>query len=122
MKLHEFITATLGEIQQGVQNAINNTINGGVAGAINPVWGTAKDIGPTHIQNIQFDVAVTVVEKESGSVKGGIEVIGIRVGGSASGSTENTYASRVQFSIPVIPPVTTISNEPLMASPSIERT
>lgn len=108
MELHEFITATLGEIQQGVQNAINNTIAKDVRGAINPFWGTTKDIGSAHIQNIQFDVAVTVVEKEGGSVEGGIKVVGVRVGGSISGSTERTHVSRVQFSIPVVPPVTNV--------------
>lgn len=111
MELHEFITATLGEIQQGVQAAINNTIAKGVKGAINPVWGTTKDIGANHIQNIQFDVAVTVVEKTAGSVEGGIKVVGVRLGGSGSGSSESTQVSRIQFSIPVVPPVTTVSNE-----------
>jgi len=111
MELHEFITATLSEIQQGVQAAINNTIAKGVNGAINPVWGTTKDIGAKQIQNINFDVAVTVVEKTSGSVEGGIKVVGVRLGGSGSGATESTQVSRIQFSIPVIPPVTTIKNE-----------
>lgn len=107
------VTATLGEIRPGVQDAINNTIAKEGKGAINPVWGTTKDIGPAHIQDIQFDVAVTIVEKDAGSVEGGIKVVGVRLGGSASGSTENTHASRVQFSIPVVPPVTTVSTEQL---------
>lgn len=109
MELHEFIAATLGELQRGVQDAIRNTIANGVRGAINPVWGTTKDVGSAHIQNIQFDVAVTVVEKEGGSVEGGIKVVGVRFGGRASGCIESTHVSRVQFSIPVVLPVTTIS-------------
>ena len=111
MELHEFITATLGEIQQGVQAAIDRTIANGVKGAINPVWGTTKDIGSTHIQNIHFDVAVTAVEKVSNSIEGGIKVVGLRLGGAGSGITESTQVSRIQFSIPVVPPVTTVSNE-----------
>lgn len=111
MELHEFITTALGEIQQGVQAAINNTTAEGVRGAINSVWGTTKDIGPSHIQNIQFDVAVTIVEKTSSSVEGGIKVVGVRLGGGGSGSTESTQVSRIQFSIPVVPPVTTVSND-----------
>jgi len=111
MELHEFITTTLEEIQKGVQDAIDNTIKRGIPGAINPVWGTTKDIGPTNVQNIQFDVAVTVVEKLVGSVEGGIKVVGVRLGSSGSGQSENTQISRIQFSIPVIPPVTTVSKE-----------
>ena len=111
MELQEFIAATLGEIQQGVQAAIDKTISNGVKGAINPVWGTTRDIGANHIQNIQFDIAVTVVEKTAGSVEGGIKVVGVRLGGSGSGSSESTQVSRIQFSIPLIPPATTVSND-----------
>lgn len=39
MELKEFIATTLGEIQSGVQKAIDETIKNGVKGAINPSWG-----------------------------------------------------------------------------------
>lgn len=68
MELRDFIAATLGEIQEGVQAAIDTTIANRVKGAINPVWGTTDDLGAKHIQNIQFDIAVTAVEKASGEV------------------------------------------------------
>lgn len=112
MELHEFITATLSDIQQGVQNAINSTIAKGVNGAINPAWGTTDNVGPELIRDIQFDVAVTVVEREGGSFEGGIQVVGLKIGGSASGGTESTFVSRIQFSIPIVPPVTAVSHKP----------
>ena len=111
MELNEFIAATLSEIQKGVQAAITDTCQNGVNGVINPVWGTTRDIGAAHIQNVQFDIAVTVVEKVSGQVGGGIKVVGINLGGGGSGASETTEVSRIQFSIPVVPPVTTVSHE-----------
>lgn len=111
MELNEFIAATLSEIQRGVQAAISDTIKSGVNGAINPVWGTTKDIGAAHIQNVHFDIAVTVVEKVSGQVGGGIKVVGVNLGGGGSGASETTEVSRIQFSIPIVPPVTTVSHE-----------
>ncbi len=44
MELKEFIAATLGEIQEGVHMAIKQTIENGINGAINPSWGSTKDI------------------------------------------------------------------------------
>jgi hypothetical protein len=74
------------------------------------LWGVTKDISPAQIQNIQFDIAITVVEKEGDAIEAGIKVLGVKLGGNTSGSTESTHVSRIQFSIPVIPPVTTVSN------------
>jgi len=108
MELKDFISATLTEIQQGVQAAINKTLSSKTNGAINPCWGTTTDIGSGHIQNVQFDVAVTVVEKTEGSAEAGIRVVGFKLGGGGSGSTETSNVSRIQFSIPIVPPVTTI--------------
>ena len=111
MELSEFVAMTLGEIQRGVQTAINST-KGNVSGAINPVWGTTKDIGAAHIQSIHFDIAVTAVEKASGQVGGGIKVVGVTLGGGGTGTSETTEVSRIQFSIPIVPPVTVVSHDP----------
>jgi len=110
MELSEFIAITLSEIQRGVQTAINNTKDK-VSGVINPVWGTPKDIGASHIQSIHFDIAVTTVEKASGQVSGGIKVVGVTLGGGSTGSSETTEVSRIQFSIPIVPPVTNVNHE-----------
>ncbi|MDD5335263.1 MAG: hypothetical protein PHS32_16145 [Rhodoferax sp.] len=111
MDLSEFIAATLSEIQKGVESAIKSTIATGVTGVINPVWGTHEDVGSGQLQNVHFDVAVTVVEKVTGQVDGGIKVVGVRLGASGSGTTESTEVSRVEFTIPIVPPVTTVSKK-----------
>ena len=109
MELKEFIASTLGEIQEGVQMAIDQTRGKGVNGAINPSWGGTDQIGAKHIQNVQFDIAVTVDDESKGSVGGGIKVVGISIGGEDVSASKTSRVSRIQFSIPIIPPVTTIN-------------
>lgn len=108
MELRDFITATLTEIQSGVQAAINATIKSDTKGAINPCWGKAD---AKHIEKVQFDIAVTVSNKKKKNAEAGIKVVGIGFGGILSGSSETKNVSRIQFSIPIIPPVTTINDE-----------
>src|SRR4051794_4180014 len=108
MELKDFITATLIEIQSGVQAAIDHAIKNKVGGAINPSWGGTKDINAKRIEKVQFDIAVTVSDKSAGAAEGGIKVVGIKLGGSGSASSEMSNVSRIQFSIPIVPPVTTI--------------
>lgn len=108
MELHKFITSMLKEIQLGVSTAINETKG---TGAINPAWGTTNDIGPQHVQNIEFDIAVTAVEKKNDSTEGGIKIPCIHIGGNICENNENSKIHRIKFSIPLIPPVTTISND-----------
>ena len=108
MELKEFITSTLDEIQQGVQAAINQTIESGVGGAINPNWNESNNHGAL-IQKINFDIAVTVADEENSGTKGGIKVVGLSIGGEESASSKISRISRIQFSIPIIPPVTKVT-------------
>ncbi len=110
MELKTFIAETLSEIQAGVQTAIHTTDNNKTNGCINPCWGTTDDINTNHIQNIDFDIAVTVSDKITGEAEAGIKVVGVSIGGGGSGSSEKIHISRIQFSIPIVPPVTIISN------------
>ncbi len=110
MELKEFIAATLGEIQEGVQMAINQTISKKINGAINPSWGGTGDINSSLIQEVKFDIAVTVADEEKAGMNGGIKVVGLSIGGDGSTATTTSRVSRIQFSIPVVPPVTTISD------------
>jgi len=110
VELKSFIATTLGEIQEGVQMAINETIANGVNGVINPSWGETKDMDANLIQNVQFDIAVTAFDADKSGVKGGIKVVGVSIGGEGSSETTTSKVSRIQFSIPVVPPVTTIKN------------
>jgi hypothetical protein len=108
MELKDFIAETLVGIQQGVQLAIERTGKAQVSGVINPVWGKASLVGDSHIREVQFDIAVTVTDKSSGKAAAGIKVVGIGVGGDHQHSEENARVSRIQFSVPVVPPVTEV--------------
>lgn len=109
MELRDFITATLSEIQAGVQGAINTTISARTNGAINPHWGTLDEIDRNLVQQVHFDIAVTTAERSNSGVEGGIKVVGINLGGTDRSAAERSHVSRIQFSIPVIPPVTTVT-------------
>ncbi len=60
--------------------------------------------GESHIQRVEFDVAVTVTEKSGGGGKAGIKVFSIELSGDISKGAEQSTASRVRFTIPFIPP------------------
>lgn len=111
MEIKEFIKETLVEIQQGVQEAINECKDSKTNGVINPVWGKANDINSSYVKDVKFDIAVTVTDKASDDVKGGIKVMGIGLGGGRTKDQETGNMSRIQFSIPIVPPVTTVDKE-----------
>ncbi|MEO6332501.1 MAG: hypothetical protein ABIP09_08135 [Gemmatimonadaceae bacterium] len=109
MDLATFVAETLSEIQKGVASAIEATKE--VKGVINPVFGTADDVGREHVKEVSFDVAVTVSEKSGGSVGGGIKVVGLKIGGELSEGSESSHVSRVQFSVPLISPFVTVARK-----------
>jgi hypothetical protein len=110
MDLKEFITTTLVEIQEGVHDAINLANERHLSGAINPVF--AHKVGDRHIEKVNFDTAVTVATdtlKSSGGKLGAkLHVIEAGIGGKSDNSISNSEVSRIQFSIPIVPPTTTI--------------
>lgn len=105
MELREFITQTLVEIQQGVQDAISqqDAIEGN-NGLINPVFSMYGLPGKEQVQKVEFDVAVTATDKASGGGKAGIKVFSVEFGGEGSKGSEHSVASRVKFTIPLVPP------------------
>ena len=110
MELKDFITATLTGIQAGVQGAIDKSIATQTPGAINPCWGQpTTSANRSLVEKVHFDIAVTVSDRTTGNAEAGIKVVGVRLGGGGSGSTETSNVSRIQFSISIIPPVTTIT-------------
>jgi len=108
MELHEFVTTTLVQIQQGVQEAIAQSQQRGLKGAINPIWGAADRHDPNYVRDVAFDVAVTVIDRTEGSGGAAINVLSVKLGGEMSQGAENSHVSRVQFSIPLIAPVTEV--------------
>lgn len=109
MQLKEFVSSSLSDILHGVSEAIENTKD--TSGAINPFRG---DIGSNLeglAQLVQFDVAVTVANDVTKGVEGGLKVAWVNIGGEISKEVENSSISRIQFSIPIVPPVQSVKDE-----------
>jgi len=103
MELKAFITSTLFDIMAGVRDAQKawHDESGG-AGVINPAWGGADE---RHVKSVSFDVAVTAESGIQGEAGGGIKVWGLAAGAKLSDTETNSIVSRIQFEVPVIPPV-----------------
>jgi len=110
MELSEFISATLVDIQNGVAAAIAATSE--TRGVINPVFGSVNDVGPEHVQKVSFDVAITATEKSSKAGRGRIQVAVVKLGAEGTHAEESSRVSRVQFTIPLVPPVQTVLPDP----------
>lgn len=106
MELREFVTETLVQIQEGVQNAIARRSGHEAKGVINPAW--SDTYTDANRQMVEFDVAVTVVDKLEGSASGGLRVLSIEIGAKGSKAAEKNIVSRVKFSVPVVSPMTRV--------------
>jgi len=119
MDLSNFISETLVGIQKGVNDAIEKSKSEKLTGVINPVLPRKSNVGYTidnelnqsHIEKIQFDIAVTVDESKSSGADGSIKVMGISAGGDKGSTHSSATESRIQFSIPIIPPVTNVTDD-----------
>ena len=112
MDLKEFISETIVQIVEGVEDARSKVKDKGVG--VNPqmatthshagVHGLLHYDGPTFAQVINFDVALTVLEGKG--TKGGIGIFaaGIGLGSSGQSQSENSSVSRIKFSIPLVLP------------------
>jgi hypothetical protein len=111
MQLQEFVRDTIRQIVLGMKGAGDELAREGVPCALNPIW---KDeiLGQVNVLQIDFDVAVTVVEgsqaEAGGGLKVGIQVVSLDIGGKGRTSSETSSVSRVKFSVPYIPPSTTV--------------
>jgi len=87
MKLKDFITTILVDIEQGINEAAikNNRIT------------FLNSIGPKGDEGVEFDVAVTASNEASGKI--GAEVFS--VGANAQGKITNEEVSRVKFIVKV---------------------
>lgn len=104
MELKKFISKTLQEVLQGVNEA-QNELAGKNLGTIVPftVEGAAT-LKPSEIspyQNIRFEVAVNIEEKSGGGAS--ISVLSAFVNGKVqvNSANANTQASKILFVVPV---------------------
>lgn len=113
MNLQDFIRDTIIQVQIGINEA--RVALEGVPGVINPVWGDVSRISEENIQNIDFDIAVTVDSSTKGGVKGSssgfIKVLAADIDANGELSRGRSSVSRVTFSVPYIPPVTIVQAE-----------
>lgn len=87
MKLKDFITTVLVDIEQGINNAAHQTNR----------WTYLKTMGTTGDEGVEFDVAITASAEASGKV--GAEVFS--VGAKTEGKISNEEVSRVKFRVNV---------------------
>lgn len=103
MDLREFISTTLKDVLDGIEEARKSEFGKGVGTSNhNSLIGTAgRGFLQDHQHHIytvvDFDVAVTASSSKEG--KAGIKVFGVGADGSISGSNETV--SRIKLSVPV---------------------
>ncbi len=99
MDLQTFVTETLRQLIEAVVVAQQHAKDKGAR--IAPKYSGTKTVGQHTLNEIEFDVAVTVTE--AADKKGGLNVAfaGIGVGGSTASSSANLTVSRIKFCIPV---------------------
>lgn len=114
MKLEHFVAETLKQIINGVIEAQEHATQLGAH--VNPVNAAFSSSNSTNIiycsetgiplQQVEFDVAVTVSESSGDSSNNDLRVGNINVSGNASDKhSSNSTASRIKFSVPVRLPV-----------------
>ena len=118
MKLDEFISESLQQLIAGVTVAQEKAkIAGGI---INP-RGVGDYSGSRTqpilmyrgimVQNVEFDIAVSVSDKRGGEAGAGIFVGPVSIGGKGSKESENQSTNRLRFTVPVTLPVLEESEE-----------
>jgi hypothetical protein len=114
MELKEFVKTSLLDVMDAVREAQQEWQDRGHQGAVNPVW---TRVDKDSFRDISFDVAVTASNESAGKVGGGIRVVGIKFGGEASDSVASSSVSRIQFSVPIVPPAVAIMPDPNPSAP-----
>ena len=118
MKLQEFVTETLTQILAGVKDAqskiVGDDYDASISAKISPPLSTDADRLESKgyridasfrpVQNIEFDVAVTVNETLEAKGKAGLLVAGIGLGAKAEVGSTDTTVHRIKFAVPVVLP------------------
>ena len=107
IKLEDFTTEVLGQIIKGVNNA--NAVATQHGALINPATMRSvrgdlvydPDRPGNSMQEIEFDIAITAVEKSEGKAGAGVFVSVIGLGAQMKEGLENSTVSRIKFSVPV---------------------
>ena len=107
MNVEEFVATTLEQIVAGVRRAQMAAANHG--GVVNPQVETAPSgrldmITATLLQDVEFDVAVTVskASKSGASLRVAVPWVGAGVEGSSG--NDQSAISRIKFTVPIVLP------------------
>jgi hypothetical protein len=111
MDLKDFVADVISQLTDGMIEAINRHDAKKIPGKINPVFpGESGELDwKGAVQNIEFDISVTVSDKKSGEATGGVKVYVADISGKGSKSREDTTTNRIKFTIPVSLPAHQIS-------------
>jgi len=112
MKLQEFVNETLKEIIAGVKEAQEYAQSEGASvsphilarGDNATIHYVLKKDG-THVEQIEFDVAVTSTEGSATEAGAGIFVAAIGLGAKGKSDSSSSSISRIKFSIPLALPI-----------------
>jgi hypothetical protein len=106
MNLAEFVQETLQQIAKGVHGAM--TVAREQGAYVNPDVIQVRDRVPKYIgefsklvQDVEFDVALTVSEESQAEGKAGLVVAGIGAGVKGQSTASTVAVSRVKFTVPM---------------------
>ena len=105
MELTEFIKTSLVQIIRGISEAAKEIQDESLQSKafINP---TQSKFSHADLNNVSFDIAVTVQENTETTGSGSIKVLGVKAGGGVDKTSLNTSFSRISFEVPVAFPST----------------
>lgn len=107
MELKEFISSSLTQIMEAVQEAQVNWEQSSGKGAINPAWDGTQRLRD-HTQLVEFDVAVTTEQTKSGKGQAGIKIFSASIGADGEMASGHSSVSRIKFALPIVAPVVII--------------
>ncbi|WP_144060874.1 hypothetical protein [Plesiomonas shigelloides] len=114
MNLDDFIAQSLTQIATGIEKANANLMHSSAHVNPNGICDVPKGCtygavlineSWAHVQEIKFDIAVTVVDGTEAGGKIGISVGGFNLGANGRSNQANTSASRIQFTVPMVLPI-----------------
>jgi hypothetical protein len=110
MELKTFIKQSLLEIAGAIKEVNEDTTTNMIVNPTNVSSSNGTKIveviknSYVEIQDIKFDIAVTISGNIKGEAGASINVAGLKIGGSGEATDEHEKVSRIQFSIPVALP------------------
>jgi hypothetical protein len=115
MDLKEFISSSLTQIVEGIRDAQERSTGSGAwispLGDNMPSRAGAQHIssvgGYQYLDEVKFDVTISVTEEISGGAKGSLKIMSVAIGAGGEIASQHGAVSRVQFAVPVVWPEST---------------